>query len=102
MRAVISDRGADPRHRQPSSCFASDRKSERLAAHLEQFSGVLRAGPRSQPPASLCGLLSGNVINLMDALKASLKEGGKGARQAPAKSEKKATKSKPAAKRKAG
>ena len=54
-----------------------------------------------QPIAKVAQRPSGNVINLMDALQASLKDGSKGS-NAPAKSNKKATKAKPAAKRKAG
>jgi DNA end-binding protein Ku len=53
------------------------------------------------PIAKVAPRSSGNVISLMDALRASLKEGGKGI-TGPAKSPKQVAKAKPTAKRKAG
>jgi DNA end-binding protein Ku len=63
---------------------------------------LLEKKKNGQPIAKVAQRSSGNVINLMDALKASLKVGGKRAAAADAKTAKKAQKAKPAAKRKVG
>jgi DNA end-binding protein Ku len=60
---------------------------------------LLEKKKNGQPIAKVAQRSGGNVINLMDALKASLKDDGK---NAPVKTAKKASKAKPAAKRKAG
>ena len=63
---------------------------------------LLEKKKNGMPIAKRAAPSSGNVINLMEALKASLKEGGKSA-PAPVKATKKATKATPASKkRKAG
>ena len=62
---------------------------------------LLEKKKSGQPIAKVAPRSSSNVINLMDALKASLKD-GKRAATADAKPAKKAPKAKPAAKRKAG
>jgi DNA end-binding protein Ku len=71
----------------------------RFEDHYESaLQDLLEKKKNGMPIAKRAAPSSGNVINLMDALKASLKEGGKSA-PAPAKVTKKATKTTPAAKK---
>jgi DNA end-binding protein Ku len=77
--------------------------SEIKEDHYESaLQGLLQKKQAGQPLPKLTSRTSGNVIDIMDALRASLKDGKSPPSKATKPAPKKAAKAKPAAKRKAG
>jgi DNA end-binding protein Ku len=86
---------------QKSGHFGPSKFEDHYEAALQD---LLNKKQKGQPIAKIETQSSGNVVNLMDALRASLKGDGKRNAEAtaPSKLAKKPSKAKPAAKRKAG
>jgi DNA end-binding protein Ku len=84
---------------QKSGHFDPSKFEDHYEAALQDLLNKKQAG---QPIARVEKRSTGNVVNLMDALRASLKGEGKRTAAEPGRAAKKTPKQKPAAKRKAG